>query len=149
MKILFAAFVVLTLGTAARAQGPGTGFPMYGSFDGAAFDTTNRQNLNTNFSIPSVRSKGRGMNFTLSLSYNSMLWNISSGAWVSVTDSSGNPTWGLMKLYPTGMVTSTTSYAGQCKMTGDGTVSYNSYTNYVYYDQAGTGHPFPISWTYN
>jgi RHS repeat-associated protein len=149
MKRLFPILLMLFFATGAWAQGTGTGFPMYGSFESGVFDTTNRHNLNTNFSIPIVSSKGRGLDLNFALSYNSLLWQISSGAWVSVTDASGSPTWGWMKTSPNGMVTSTASYAGQCKMLGDGLVDYDSYSNYVYLDAAGTGHPFPISWTYN
>jgi len=149
MKKLPVFLALLTWGATARAQGPGTGFPMYGSFDSAAFDTTNRQNLNTNFSIPIMSSQGRSMNLNFSLTYNSLLWQISSGTWVSVTDASGNPSWGWMKFFPTGVVTSTSAYAGQCKMSGDGLVSYNRQSNYIYYDGTGTGHPFSISWYTN
>jgi RHS repeat-associated protein len=148
MKRVYLFSLLWLLGTSAWAQGPGTGFPMYGSFESGVFDTTNRYNLNTNFSIPIISSNGRGQTFNFSLAYNSLLWEISSGAWVSVTNSSGSPAWGWM-LYPTGMVTLTSAYAGQCKYSGDGLVDYNRYSNYVYYDEAGTGHPFSISWYYN
>ena len=149
MKRLFPILLTLFFTTAAWPQGTGTGFPMYGSFESGVSDTTNRYNLNTNFSIPIVNSNARGLNLNFALSYNSILWNISSGAWVSVTDASGSPTWGWMKASPNGMLTSTSAFAGQCKMSGDGLVNYDSYSNYVYYDMVGTGHPFPISFYTN
>jgi RHS repeat-associated protein len=149
MKRLIPVLLTLLFATGSWAQGTGTGFPMYGSFESGVFDTTNRYNLNTNFSIPIVGSKGRGLDLNFALSYNSRLWNISSGAWVSVTDGAGNPLWGWMKFSPNGMVTSTSAFAGQCKMSGDGLVNYYTYSNYVYYDMAGTGHPFPISFYTN
>lgn len=136
--------------TATWAQGTGTGFPMYGSFEGGVSDTTNRYNLNTNFSIPIVTSKGRGLDLNFALSYNSWLWMISSGAWVSVPSAAGTGTWGWMKTYPAGMLTNTTSVAGSCKIDGVQLVTYYRYSNYVYYDMAGTGHSFPtISWYTN
>ncbi|MGA8221249.1 MAG: RHS repeat-associated core domain-containing protein [Candidatus Acidiferrales bacterium] len=149
MKRLFPVLLTFFFAATTWAQGTGTGFPMYGSFESGVFDTTNRYNLNSNFSIPIVSSQGRGLNLNFALAYNSLLWKISSGAWVSVTDPTGNPLWGWMKISPNGMITNTTTQAGSCKMSGDGLVDYDSYSNYVYYDGAGTGHPFPLSWYYN
>src|ERR1700741_4146197 len=107
MKRLLLLVLVLGFCFEASAQGPGTGVPTYSSIESGVADATNRQNLNTNFSIPIISTQGRGLDLNFSLAYNSLLWKISSGAWVSVTDSSGSPTWGWMKLYPTGMITDT------------------------------------------
>jgi RHS repeat-associated protein len=150
VKRLFPVLLTFFFATTIWAQGTGTGFPMYGSFESGVFDTTNRYNLNTNFSIPIVSSKGRGLDLNFALSYNSRLWMISSGAWVSVTNDGGTGTWGWMKTYPAGMLTNTTSVAGSCKIDGVQLVTYYRYSNYVYYDMAGTGHSFPtISWYTN
>lgn len=149
MKRLFPILLTFLFASTLWAQGTRTGLPMYGSFESGVFDTTNRYNLNSNFSIPIVGSPGRGQDLNFALSYNSLLWKISSGAWVSVTNPSGNPLWGWMNFGPTGMVTDTSSEAGQCKIGGTELVTYDSYSNYVYYDMAGTGHPFSISWYVN
>jgi RHS repeat-associated protein len=75
-----------------------TGFPAFGSFEQSGFDAVNRQNLNAIFVIPIMSTPGRGQNFQYSLVNNSLLWTKttvgSTTSWTSVTDASGNPTWG-------------------------------------------------------
>lgn len=75
MKLLkFVLAGLLTAGSGAAQSPPGTGFPPYGSFENGRFDVVNRQNLNFNFGIPVVSRPARGMDFSLALNYNSLIW---------------------------------------------------------------------------
>ena len=134
----------------ARAQGPATGFPPYGSFEGSTFDGVNHSNLNTNFTIPVMASHGRGIGLSLAIASNSAFWRQSGGAWVSMTDGSGNPTWGWTKPVPAGILTQTAT-ATQCEIFPQKIIYYyDVYSNVWYYDGEGTGHYFPnINYDYN
>lgn len=126
-----------------RAQGPATGFPPYSSIESGVADATNRYNLNTSISIPIVSSQGRGTTMQFSVAYNSALWKISGGAWVSVTDLSANPTWGWNKAAVAGMLTET-STSTHCEIFPQKIVYYyNLISNVRYFDADGTGHYFP------
>src|SRR5437879_216332 len=135
-----------------RAQDPTTGFPPYGSFENGRFDAVNRQNLNVNCPVPIGSIPGRGMDFNFALVYDSLMWTkVTSGStttWASVTDANGNPTWG----WKTGSRAGTTKYRAttwRCRyMTPDGLIVWETttmYWNYVYIDQLGTSHSFPVA----
>src|SRR5437899_2904314 len=138
----------------ARAQDPTTGFPPYGSFENGRFDAVNRQNLNVNFSVPIVSLPGRGMNFNFALVYDSLIWTkVTSGStttWASVTDPNGNPTWGWKTGSGPGSVKYHTS-TQRCRFVNpDGTIVWETttlYSSYVYVDQLGTSHTFPVTFT--
>jgi hypothetical protein len=72
------------------AQNTGTGLPPFGSFEGSQVDTVNRQNLNAHLTFPIVSSPGRGTNFNFAILYDSLAWNLISGAWYPATDALGN-----------------------------------------------------------
>lgn len=129
------------------AQNTGTGLPPFGSFTPGGFDTVNNQDLNAVFAIPVAYSGGRGMPLRLSLLYNSNLYQIVGNAWTSVTDSSGNPTWGWVKDMPRGgyVTWSSTSSNTKCGITWG---PLYHYYNYVYVDALGTAHPTPINYYY-
>lgn len=76
------------------AQGPGWGFPPYGSFQYGGFDAVNRQNLNVNFAIPIVSGPGRGLNLSFAIAYNSLIWQNVSSAWNLAAGPNGLATWG-------------------------------------------------------
>jgi RHS repeat-associated protein len=145
-KLVFLVFLGL-LPTYVAAQNTGTGLPPFGSLAPFGFDTINNQNLNAIFSIPLVYSAGRGMPLGLSLVYNSNLYQIVGGAWTSVTDSSGNPTWGWVKDMPQGGYVSWSSTHSTTKC-GISWGPLNHYYNYVYFDALGTAHPTPINYYY-
>src|SRR5438552_12086246 len=94
MKRYILLLLTLVFVSSAFGQDPITGFPPYGSFNVDTFDAINRQNLNINFSIPIVQTRGRGQDFNFSIVYDSWMWTRSGGAWASITDSDGRPTWG-------------------------------------------------------
>jgi RHS repeat-associated protein len=121
-----------------RAQ---TGLPAFGSFSSSNFDTVNNQDLNAFFTIPIAASAGRGMPLNLSLVYNTLVWQ-PGGAWTSVTDQAGNPTWGWRKDFLGGLVHfNSTTNTIKCPSTGQ-LVPVTFYSNYSYTDVLGTGHGF-------
>src|SRR5260370_40043387 len=88
-------------GLPAQTATQNTGIPPFSSLSSSGFDSVNNQNLNAYFTIPLVSSPGRGIPLNLPLSYNTLVWQpVNSGGtttWTSVTDLSGNPTWGWAK----------------------------------------------------
>jgi len=136
------AFLLALLPASLCAQNTGIGLPPFGSFTPGGFDTVNNQNLNVVFAIPIAYSGGRGMPLHLSLVYNSNLYQIVGSAWTSLTDSSGNPTWGWVKDMPQGGYV---TYTGTTTTTKCGTFwgSQTRYSNYAYVDALGTSHPVP------
>jgi RHS repeat-associated protein len=145
LGLTFIGLVFSFIGTAS-AQGPATGFPPYGSFEDAKFDGVNLQNLNVNFGVPIINSLGRGMNLGFGLSYDSSMWVNGGTAWYPVVDQSGNPIWGWESTSPTGSIRfQERTLHVKCN---DGTWNYNhTYSNYLYYDRAGTWHSFPLNFT--
>jgi YD repeat-containing protein len=150
--LLFA--VLLFAASGAFAQDPQTGYPPYGSFAPGGFDGANLQNLNTNFSIRAVASPGRGMNFQSRIVYDSLLWTqvTANGttSWTPVTDSSGNPTWGWKEDAPGGYIKSHSTTTGQTKCFVGGQwyfVPTINYSNFIYVDNLGTDHTFPVNYT--
>ncbi len=140
---LILAFLLL-VPACAFAQDPRTGFPPYGSFNSAGFDTVNHQNLNVNFAIPIVASPGRSVDLRLAAVYDSLIWKrktTSPQAWVPVADQSGTPTWGWTRQSPIGSILFTTrTISFPCA----GTISYSGYS---YLDPSGTRHAFTASGT--
>ena len=123
-----------------------TGVAPFGSYSSTPFDTINNQNLNIYFTIPIVSSAGRGLPLTLSLNYNSQIWQPFS-TWTPATDALGNPTWGWQKDFPAGGIVqfeSDTSEPIKCEPGGQFyTVTY--YSGFSFTDVLGTGHGFPIN----
>jgi RHS repeat-associated protein len=143
MKCSAVSVICLLACVVARAQGPATGFPMYGSMEGSTFDAVNHSDLNTNFTIPVMASHGRGIVLNLAIASNSAFWRQSGGTWVSMTDASGNPTWGWTKPVPAGILTQTITTT-QCEVFPQKIIYYyDVYSNVWYYDSEGTGHYFP------
>ena len=141
---LAAIAAVLTLATYSPAQVE-TGIPNLSSVGGGPFDSVNLGNLNAHFVIPVLNKAGRGMPFAYSLTYDSSIWQpvTSSGttSWTPVTSTN----WGWTTSMPHGGHTSyqITSTEHSCTV---GRVEYFyltlNYINWVYYDGAGTRHPF-------
>lgn len=127
-------------------QNTGTGLPPFGSFTNSGFDTVNNQDLNAVFAIPLVYSAGRGLPLGLSLVYNSNLYQIVNNVWTSVTDASGNPTWGWVKDMPRGgyVQWTATTYLVKC---GGSWCPQTHYFNYAYVDALGTAHLTPLNFT--
>jgi len=137
---------------------------MYGSFESGTLDSTNRQNLNTFIAIPISTTSGRGLDFDLSIYYNSLLWYPSAGQWTL------NYGWDLNSLDGGSATYTTTSSQQNCgpaapskgpmwlptSFVPDHFRSRRSrpyygtkyrYTNYVYTESNGTKHAFNISGT--
>src|SRR5437899_6543914 len=92
---LFSLVVVLSLVVyPAAAQVSSTGLPPFGSFESSGFDLVNRQNLNVHFAIPIVSLPGRGMGFSHSIVYDSLIWQSNGTGWIPMSDVNGNPTFG-------------------------------------------------------
>lgn len=142
--ILTIAFLLLSTG--AIAQDTSTGFPPYGSFANGNFDTVNLYDLNYVFAIPIVSTPGRGMNFNLSLVYNSLNWINADGAWNF--QSSGKYGWTMNT--PTGQETYTYKTIQERCGWLDGFPEYTyitTYNNYQYTDAFGTVHQFYVQWS--
>src|SRR5208337_2851423 len=146
MKKTVLLLALVLLPPSLQAQNTGTGLPPFGSFTSGGFDVINNQDLNATFSIPLVSSTGRGMPLSLSLVYNSNMYQITNGAWTSVTNSSGNPTWGWVEDMPKGGFLSWTTSSGVFKC-GGSTCHLSRYFDYTYTDALGTVHPAPVSIT--
>lgn len=138
MKRYLIAIVVLLIANSAAAQAPNAGFPKYGSFESGSSDSVNRQNLNSNFSIPIIHQKARGLNLDFAISYNSLIWQNTGTAWQPYADANGNPTWGWNQTNPFGYVYQTVAVTQSCIYT---------YSNVSYVEPNGTSHPFSISYT--
>ncbi|MCI0718345.1 MAG: hypothetical protein L0338_05145, partial [Acidobacteria bacterium] len=137
-------------------QDPTTGFPPYGSFRDGRFDAVNHQNLNVNFAVPITSSPGRGTGFGFAIVYDSLVWKkVTTGqttSWSPVTDATGTAIWGWKRSSPIGMITyKVTTTTVKCFPPNEPSYwSTNTiYNNYVYYDAAGTSHPFSVSRTYS
>jgi len=142
-NILLAILVSCLCVCAGSAQ---TGLPPFGSFQPGGFDTTNAQNLNTNFAIPISSTPGRGLGLGLSLVYDSIIYQVSGNVWSPVVDTNGNPTWGWKISSPFGSVSRQKSSTTCFDSAGDKIIGGNvHWTNYVLTDSAGTRHVFPVS----
>jgi len=125
-----------------------TGTPPFGSYGGGP-DIINLANLNAHLTIPIVQKAGRGTNFTYYLNFDSSVWY--------PVGSSGSQTW-----QPNGLP-ATAQYGSSAGHTYFQTVRVQCpnpnypptlpktlpswyFTNYVYVDVYGVGHPFNITW---
>jgi RHS repeat-associated protein len=117
-----------------------TGFPMYGTFEVGDADTVNRQNLNTNISMPIFSGTGRGLGLDFSLSYNSLFWLNINGKWVSTANQTGSPTFGWNYFVPGAINYQETSAPCAGGIT-------NSFSNYAYTEPNGTSHLFSLNHT--
>jgi RHS repeat-associated protein len=143
--IMFLCGVIPTL-----AQNTGTGVQSYGSYTQGSVDTVNNQNLNVRaeFQVGSV--KGRGVNFSYSVSNDSQIWTpVTSGtttSWTPPPAVIGDPPngfWGWRTLRPNGNITWTKTFIGTCKDSFTGQTDYlYHYYNYVYTDPDGLKHTF-------
>lgn len=125
----------------------GAGFPSFGSFAGAEFDTINEGNLNIHFSIPVFQKSGRGLSVSAVLTYDSLIWS----AVPAPRDSNGNivgaaqwrppvaTPWGWNLAPVAGYVTYTRTQtpSGTC---GGNTQGIFIRSDYTYHDASGTGH---------
>jgi RHS repeat-associated protein len=139
---------ILLLGAAAAvAQDPISGFPPFGSVQPGGVDSINRQNLNVIITLPIVAVPQRGGTFAFSIVNDSLIWVRNGTVWARITDSSGNPTWGWKKEYPSGKVVYRKS-TSLFKCFPEGEPWYwgtrITWSDYAYVDSAGTRHNFGI-----
>ena len=148
MRTLATGLLLSLLCACVAAQGPATGYPVYGSFENGSFDSTNLQDLNTFFQIPIVASAGRGVNFSFAITYNSAMWTNSGylGAWSPATIQA-IPNWG-WRLNPS--LGNFVYYTNDTGCWYDHETEWGSYTNYsdfAWWDTQGTYHTFNgINW---
>ena len=88
MKLFRAITVMALLAAAASAQGLESAWPQLDSFRSLGFESINRLNLSTNFSIPIFARKGRGLDFTLRLDYHGRVWTM-NGSFVEPVAGAG------------------------------------------------------------
>lgn len=143
------AFLLLALLCASAVFGQATtGTPPFGAYQTVGFGNLNVQNLNVNFVIPVYTKAGRaGLNFSLPITYNSLIYYPSGGAWVVVTNNSGSPTWGWQTNYPASASVGWTQINVACKI---GTQIYTGTKDFLYWykDRSGTKHLFSQIVTY-
>src|SRR6266404_2077967 len=140
-RTAFALTLALLLPVTAHPQQPATGFPPYGSFADGGFDALNRQNLNVHFAIPVAASPGRGMNLSLNLVYDSLVWQNYGSSWQPTIDASGSPIWGWKKVSPGGSIAYKT-FRTTCLNDAGNPISTTEWGSYSYTDPAGTKHNF-------
>ncbi|MGC1684931.1 MAG: hypothetical protein WA734_04875, partial [Candidatus Acidiferrales bacterium] len=137
----------LAFATATYGQTPGTGFPMYGSFDASPVDTVNRYDLDSVLTMPIVSGNGRGLGFQYSVSYNSLIWTIVNSqllgsVWQpNLYGSSGNGPlpWG----WNTVALAGATTYSQSSTTCGFGTTT--TYSGFLWVAPDGTQRSFPIT----
>lgn len=149
MKRAALLFFACLLAVIANAQNPPkTGLPPFASVQRDSFDALNRANLNVNFSTPIVNSPARGSDFSFSLVYDSWIWlNNGTGAWVRVTDASGQPSWG----WKTDAVVGSVSWKFFQTVCGTWpNLKYvNNYGPYYYMDTTGTLYTYLLFRSYS
>jgi RHS repeat-associated protein len=135
-----------------------TGFPAFGSFHSTGFDAVNQQNLNAISAIPIMSTPGRGQSFQYSLVNNSLLWTKttvgSTTTWSSVTDASGNPTWGWNygpAVSSSGQLLVPQISTHLCRYIDPDTglssyYPWTSYSGFKYKDWLGTIHSFNVAY---
>jgi YD repeat-containing protein len=139
---------LMTHGTFGQTRG----LPMYGSFEKGSFDTVNRQDLNTTFSIGIIAGNGRGQVFNFAISYNSLFWThpVSSNAWSSALNAADAPSFGWSTVSAIGGVSVkiTTSLACEYRSGSIEIPEYaTTWSNYAFTEPDGTVHPFSASYT--
>ncbi len=135
-------WLLLGLSVFAVAQStPTTGIPPLATTAGGPFDVLNLANLNAHFAIPVFSRPGKGVSFSYSLNYDSLVWQV-------VKNSSGQLQWAPMPNWgwsgstepTTGYVTYT--YTDATVVCGSNNVEKETWSNFVYYDSFGTPHFF-------
>jgi len=147
MKIRLAVVVCLVsicLSGSLLAQGLGN--YAFGPFDSYGFDTINRGNLNTIFSIPVFSKPGRGgTNFSYALTYNGLIWSPTSVSGDSVWTPAPNWGWADSTNAQYGYVTYDLEI-DDCTLPPKGLQNiYTVRTNFVYHDNHGGTHGIPYS----
>ena len=148
-KLIFAIFLMITVACEGNARSQAaTGVYPYGSFDHLGFDTINVGNSNVHFAIPIFSKQGRGgQNFSYSLSYDSLFWQIDAyGPHLVWTPHSFG--WQTDQAMPITGHMSSYSWSVFCSDTGpnadprDGHWT-NLSTSFVYYAPDGAVHNYP------
>lgn len=137
--IAFALLVVCVLVSAA-ADGQvvnSLGVPAFSSIGGGAFDQINLGNLNSHFDIPIIYKAGRGLPFTFSLSYDSLVWAPVASGSTNVWSATSNYGW-----HPTGTYTLAT-FASDNPQTRSCTYLRQQYT-YTYFRVRSVTDPMSV-----
>jgi RHS repeat-associated protein len=143
---------MLMLGPNAVNAQVATGTPPFSSSGGGP-DVIDLANLNVHIDVPIINKPGRGMNFTYDMSYDSSVWYPvvagSTTSWMPVA----NWGWRAQTEVATGYVSYRIVRSGSNCPNPDyppnppPTLPGYNYTNYVYHDSLGVGHPFNVTGT--
>lgn len=132
--VLYATFAAVFAFGQTSDQAPATGVPPFGSFQGGP-DVVDLSNLNVHFSVPIIRKKGRGLNFSYALGYDNSVWSLASTASGSFWTHAPNWGWGA------GASGLGTLQSGTTLVDCNGTTSSEvTFSGYLAPD--GTSHPF-------
>jgi YD repeat-containing protein len=119
-----------------------TGTPPFDSFGGGP-DVINLANVNVHLDVPVLNKPGRGTNLTYDLTYDSSVWY--------PVGSSGSQSWQPVSAFGwqgltngnSGYITYQTTYnSSTCYNGGPTPYSWWTCSNFIYFDQYGTSHPF-------
>ena len=139
VRDLFWSLTFIALCPFLSGQQPATGLPPLGSFSGGGLDTVNLANLNVHFSIPIFSRPGKGIPFSYSLTYDSLIWEpvASNGApsWQPV-----NSNWGWRS--GTEVVTGWVEWTSDVQ--SDDLCS-ETWSGFIYHDPSGGVHPTTAS----
>jgi RHS repeat-associated protein len=149
MKRAALLMILLALAPLTMAQAPQTGLPRFGHFLAGQYDAVNLQNLNVINSIPVIQVPGRGMDLNFGIIYNSLIWQNVNGAWTSVTDNAGNPTWGWTLTPSAGVSGSASSQLQFVICSSVPPQKAMHHFGYVYTEPNGTQHTFSSIDYYN
>jgi RHS repeat-associated protein len=147
-RVLCTLLILLTFGSYSQSQ-VATGILRFNSYGGGPFDTVNLGNLNVHFSVPVLHKAGRGVPFAYDLNYDSSIYRpvVSNGtsSWQPVTNIGNIASyWGWQGLGPVFSPYAgyqVTYFTNSCGQFGQNTYQEWQFTNFVYYDASGTGHP--------
>jgi len=139
--IVWLILAVLCSSPAANAQSSANGLPPFNSFAGGGLDTINLNNLNVGIKIPLYDRKGRGVDFGLGATYNSVQWTSSAGLGHWFLPQPGLSFWRVAAGH-THAVTWTTRQVNCGFEFPDDLMTYNLYGDVAVTDSEGTSHSF-------
>jgi RHS repeat-associated protein len=150
VRVVSLLFMLMLGSNAVHAQ-VATGTSPFSSTAGGP-DRIDLANLNVHLDVPIINKPGRGMNFTYDMSYDSLLWYPvvgSTTSWMPVA----NWGWRAQTEVATGYISFRMVRSGsncpnpEYPPTLPQTIPGYNFTNYVYHDSLGVGHPSNVTGT--
>jgi len=136
---LFASVLLIGFSESSSGQSP-TGFAPFGSFSDAT-DAVNNANLNAHIAVPIFSHTGRGLSFSYTLGYDSLIFAPVSGTW----SPAGNWGWTGITQAQTGYITFSTSNPFCIGGVGGQRITWTIFGNFQYWDNFGTSHRIPAT----